>query len=88
MWPEHVSGRGTNEVASSVINYIKQKAEEGKNIVFLMSDNCPGQNKNTIMATMMWHCMRTLPLERLEHGFLEKGHTQNENDSIQATITC
>ena len=88
MWPEHVSGRGTNEVASSVINYIKQKVEEGKTIVFLMSDNCPGQNKNTIMATMMWHCMRTLPLERLEHGFLEKGHTQNENDSIHATITC
>ena len=32
--------------------------------------------------------MRTLPLERLEHCLLEKGHTQNENDSIHVTLTC
>ena len=87
MWSEAITGKGSNEVASCTFDFIKQNVKEGKKIVFLTSDNCGGQNKNKGMATMMWHAIRTLDIDLIEHGFLEKGHTQNENDSVHSTIS-
>ena len=87
MWPEYISGRGANEISSCVLKFIKEKSEQGKNIIFLLSDNCPGQNRNRFMATMMWYALKTFRLEKTEHVFLEKGHTQNENDSVHSKIT-
>ena len=87
MWPEHVAERGSNEMASCVLAYIKKKSEEGYKIIFLFSDNCAGQNRNRFIPTMMWHALNTLSLEKIEHCFLEKCHTQNENDSVHSSIT-
>ena len=37
---------------------------------------------------MLWHAINTLDgLSKLEYGFLEKGHTQNENDTVHSVIT-
>ncbi|GFS27495.1 DNA repair protein rhp54 [Elysia marginata] len=50
-------------------------------------DNCAGQNRNTFVAAMFWFCMKTMPVvAKIEHRFLEVGHTQNENDSVHSVI--
>ena len=50
------------------------------------SDNCGGQNKNTSFVSMLWYALQKFNFTSVEHKFLEKGHTQNENDSIHAAI--
>ncbi len=87
MWPEHLAGRGSNEIASCVLDYIKKKSEEGYKIVFLFSDNCPGQNRNRYIPTMLWYALNKFSMDKIEHSFLEMGHTQNENDSVHSIIT-
>ena len=36
--------------------------------------------------TMLWYVFNKLNLESVEHRYLEKGHTQNEGDSIHAAV--
>ena len=50
------------------------------------SDSCSGQNKNQFYATMLWYALNNFHLSSIEHKYLEKGHNQNENDSIHAAI--
>ena len=35
---------------------------------------------------MLWFCLQKFGIASITHKYLEKGHTQNENDSINATI--
>lgn len=35
---------------------------------------------------MLWYAIQKLEVESVEHKHLEKGHTQNENDSVHACI--
>ena len=53
---------------------------------FFYSDNCGGQNKNTSFVSLLWYALQKFNFTSVEHKFLEKGHTQNENDSIHAAI--
>ena len=88
MWPQHLSKRGSNEIGLCVLSFIKTKVDEGKTIVYLTADNCGGQNKNKFIATMLWHAINSIDtLQKVELGFLEKGHTQNENDAVHGVIT-
>ena len=85
MWPEYVSARGSNQIASCLWHYIHVRADQGKTVFYFISDNC--QNRNRFVATMFWYCMKTMPtVDKIEHGFLEVGHTQNENDSVHSVI--
>ena len=86
IWNETISGRGSCEVASSLYWFLKDQSSKGKRKFVFFSDNCCGQNKNRYVLSMYWYCMNVFKLERITHKFLEKGHTQNENDSIHATI--
>ena len=53
----------------------------------LFADNCLGQNKNRYIIQMMSLAVRKFKnLKSIELVFLERGHTQNENDSIHSTI--
>ena len=53
----------------------------------LFADNCLGQNKNRYIIQMMSLTVRKFKnLKSIELVFLERGHTQNENDSIHSTI--
>ena len=63
------------------------RADQGKTVFYFISDNCAGQNRNRFVATMFWYCMKTMPtVDKIEHGFLEVGHAQNENDSVHSVI--
>ena len=87
MWPEYVSARGSNQIASCLWHYIQVRADHGKTVFYFISDNCAGQNRNRFVATMFWYCMKRMPtVDKIEHGFLEVGHTQNKNDSVHSVI--
>ena len=67
-------------------NYIRDMASSSIKEIDLFSDNCPGQNRNRFVAFCLWYCMKQFELKRITHTFLEKGHTETENDSVHATI--
>ena len=88
IWHEGLSGSGVNEIGTCVQKYLKVQKSKGINKVILYSDNCSGQNRNRYFVTMIYiyHAKKTLQFTSLQHKFLERGHTHNENDSIHAAI--
>ena len=86
MWPETVAERGTCEIGSCVYKYVEGELKKGKNEFYFFSDNCWGQNKSKNTAMMYSHLVRNNPIASITHLFLEKGHTQNENDSVHSVI--
>ena len=44
------------------------------------------KTKTDIMYPMLWYCIKRFDLTSIEHKYLEKGHTQNENDSMHSAI--
>ncbi|GFO46251.1 DNA repair protein rhp54 [Plakobranchus ocellatus] len=88
LWSEAISARGANQIASCVLNFIDHQVQKGVSKIHLVSDNCTGQNRNRYMATMLYYAMDNYSsLQELEHCFLERGHTQNENDSVHSVIS-
>lgn len=85
MWHEGVGKRGANNVASCIWKYIRHMNEKSKEFHFF-TDNCCGQNKNKVLTSMYFHAVKTLNIDRICHYYLEKGHTENEGDSMHSTI--
>ena len=85
MWHEGVGKRGANNVASCIMKYIRHMNEKSKEFHFF-TDNCCGQNKNKVLTSMYFHAVKTLNIDRICHYYLEKGHTENEGDSMHSTI--
>lgn len=54
----------------------------------IYSDNCFGQNKNYILATMfsLFTADPNYPLESIDNKFLEVGHTHMECDADHSRI--
>ena len=61
-------------------------SQKGKKNFIFYSDNCCAQNKNRYYVTMLWYCLQKFSLSSINHKYLEKGHTQNENDSIHSVV--
>lgn len=85
LWNEQIAMKGSNEIASCVYDMILKKANDGCDDFRFWSDNCTGQNRNRIMFFMYIYAAKNTNVN-VKHSFLEKGHTQNEGDSIHATI--
>ena len=79
---------GANEIASCIFDYIENMSEKGLKHFVFYSDNCMAQNKNTyyLYVSMLWYALHRFSLTCVEHKYLEKGHTQNENDTIHSSI--
>ena len=86
IWNETISSRGACDIASAVFSFIKEKSVTGVKKFIFYSDNCIPQNKNKFYITMLWYCLQKFDLTKIEHKYLEKGHTFNENDSAHAAI--
>ncbi|KAK3775652.1 hypothetical protein RRG08_049833 [Elysia crispata] len=72
----YYSKRGSNEIASCVKTYLDDINKKGTyKTVRLLSDSCGGQNRN-----------RPLNFDKICHGLLVRGHSENESDSIHARI--
>ena len=84
MWNESYAGRGSNEINSCLYHYLKLNSE--KQFVCTFSDNCAGQNKSRYTVVTFLKALAETKIEAIEHYYLEKGHTQNENDSVHSTI--
>ncbi|KAK4875521.1 hypothetical protein RN001_011943 [Aquatica leii] len=84
LWHEGIAKRGANEICSCVYKFISKNKNE--NLVFY-SDNCVGQNKNKFVFGMYLYCTQKFEyIKSITHKFLIVGHTQNEGDSMHASI--
>lgn len=76
--------RGANQITSCVYDFFKYRIlNQWPNIskIILYSDTCAGQNKNSIMATMMLAAAHDLAyISSIEHKFLTPGHTRMDSD--------
>ena len=52
----------------------------------MFSDNCTGQNRNRFVAFALNFAWANFDFKTINHTFLEKRHTETENDSVHATI--
>lgn len=85
MWDETISKRGANEVSSCLLDFVKENANNGVDEIRFWSDNCPGQNRNRIIYYFYMYVAKKYNLS-ITHRFLEKGHTQNEGDSVHSLV--
>lgn len=85
VWHEEIAKRGSNEIASCLWNFLELQKSKGIETVILYSDNCGGQNRNHVVFSMFVYAATKFQI-KITHRFLEKGHTQNEGDSMHAVI--
>ncbi|KAJ9583050.1 hypothetical protein L9F63_022607 [Diploptera punctata] len=86
MWDETVSGRGGNQIASCLYQFISQLPQNIQSVVFY-SDCCGGQNRNSFVASMFSYVVQTSDhIEEIHHKFLVSGHTHLECDTDHAII--
>jgi hypothetical protein len=85
MWDESVARRSSCDIASCLWLWLENLPTTVKRVTFY-SDLCSGQNRNINVTGMMLAAVNCLPLEHIDHTFLESGHTQMEVDSMHAVI--
>lgn len=86
MWHEAIGKRGGNEIASCLFKHINLVPQTAKHLVFY-SDSCPGQNKNSYVASMFLLFMQmNTNVNVIDHKFLVVGHTHMECDTDHAAI--
>lgn len=84
---EGTTKRGSNEIASSLYDFLTKKDQEGAKEVNLFCDGCPGQNKNSILPGML-HCFlrHSSSIHTVTVYFFETNHGQSEGDSMHSVI--
>ncbi|ESO85626.1 hypothetical protein LOTGIDRAFT_155116 [Lottia gigantea] len=86
-WHECEGKRGTNEIASCLLKWLKAKDNEGYHSAILYSDSCGGQNRNRIMCSAILQFLsQAQNIEFVEQKYFESGHSQNECDSMHSCI--
>ena len=63
VWPESIAQRGANEVVSCLHHYLSSLT--GVDTLFLFSDSCPGQNKNSIVMHYLYSLVRLGMFQRI-----------------------
>ena len=84
-WDESQGNRGANEKSTCVYKHLMECAKIDE--VRMMSDECGGQQKNAIFATMCVETVTKHPsTQQIDHKFFETGHSQMECDSTYSVI--
>lgn len=88
LWHEGLARRGANEISSNLLQFLKEKDNEGFEEIALFSDGCTGQNKNSITPAMLLFFVNyvSVNVKIITLHFFETNHGQNEGDSIHSTI--
>ncbi|XP_050295978.1 uncharacterized protein LOC126735906 isoform X2 [Anthonomus grandis grandis] len=85
LWDETQGKRGANEIASCVYDFIMSHTEI--TTVRMMSDECGGQQKSSIFASLCMHLLRNHKfLQVIDHRFFETGHSEMECDCIHSKV--
>lgn len=88
LWHECISKRGSSEISSCIFKYLQDLDKNGVEEVFLFSDGCSGQNKNSAFACMLLHqVMTSTSIVCISLKFFEPYHGQNEGDSAHSAIS-
>lgn len=85
VWHEIIAKPGANEIGSFVLDYLKNRKRDRVDTFVFYTDNCAGQNRNRFVFAMYVYAAEKYKVSII-HRFLEKGHTQNEGDSVHALI--
>lgn len=87
LWHEGLSKRGSSEISTCLYKYLMTLDLNNIEEVFLFSDGCSGQNKNSAIATMLLHVVLTSKnIRMISLRFFEPYHGQNEGDSAHSAI--
>ena len=90
LWPENMSGRGGNQIASCLLKFLLNYVSHYLQIktIVLFSDNCTGQNKNKHVFSMFHYVLHSLQfcIESIEINYLIVGHTHMEVDYVHGLI--
>ena len=78
-WPEFMAKRGSDEVVSCLHNFFTGLPGSIKTL-FLFSDGCPGQNKNSNVMSYLFTLVFTKMFSRITHTFPVRGHSYLPND--------
>lgn len=93
-WLETESGKGPNEVASALINFLEMideqllTQENPPTIVNLFSDSCSGQNKNQFVMIALLHFInyKAKMIKEINHYFPIRGHSYMPPDQVFGRI--
>jgi len=88
LWSEVDGKRGANEICSILYDYLKSIDDKGLfQEIALYCDNCPGQNKNHFMLSMLHYFISSSKnIKCLTIKYLLPGHTYMPVDSVHACI--
>lgn len=88
IWGESDGKRGVNEISSNLNHYLtKLDHEEQFKSISFFCDNCPGQNKNKTIFSMILHFLHnSKTIEEISITYLVAGHTYMPVDSVHAVI--
>ena len=84
IWDETEGKRGSNEIGTSLFNYMKSTLAEE---IVLFSDTCGGQNRNQyITALLQYVVQKHATVKTIEHIYMVQGHSHMEVDSMHSAI--
>lgn len=89
LWHEAEAQRGANEIGTCIYKYLENISDlnrEGDLDIIFFSDNCAGQNKNRFLIALYLYAVFNLNITSITHKYFITGHSQNEGDSMHATI--
>lgn len=86
-WSEVNGKRGSSEIGSILYHYLSKNVPSHVTEVCLYSDTCGGQNRNQYVTALLLYAVKNIPhLQKIEHKFLESGHSYMEVDSMHSSI--
>ncbi|CAH1967789.1 unnamed protein product [Acanthoscelides obtectus] len=85
MWYECIAKRGSCEIGSCLILFVKEHVQKGVKEFSFFSDNCSGQNRNKYLFSLYNYLTQKYQIT-IRHQFMERGHTQTEGDSMHSVI--
>ncbi|XP_030831813.1 uncharacterized protein LOC115918229 isoform X2 [Strongylocentrotus purpuratus] len=84
---ETITKRGSNEIASYLLDYLREVDKKGVKEVDFYSDGCAGQNRNSVLPAMAMAFMKECTnVAVITFHYFEKCHGQSECDSIHSHI--
>ena len=88
-WTKVNAKRGANEIFSFVYHYLVHLSQINANItkVRLYSDGCIGQNKNSILPSMLFYFLKnSQKINTITLNYFIPGHGESEGDSMHSCI--
>ncbi|CAG9768645.1 unnamed protein product [Ceutorhynchus assimilis] len=87
VWDETNGKRGSTEIATCLFRAIGQYVGKGVHTIELFCDGCYGQNKNSVVASMLLYSLAKYnTIKNITLKFFETNHGQNEGDSAHSAI--